>query len=152
MNLSSYDFEVSPDHFEYEFYSKGPKGLIRKLVRFAPFTIYGKDFINLGFGDWNEETQTMDDFMTTHNGDTDKVLVTVAYIVFHFTDRFLNSIIYIEGSTPSRTRLYQMTINRNFEIIRELFDLFGFPEADGMQPFSHGVNYLAFLVKRKQFK
>jgi hypothetical protein len=89
MNLDRYIFNISPDHFEYEFYSQGPKGKIKKLVRFDPFeTDDGQQLINLAFGDWNEHTHCIDDAIATNNEDAGKVLATVAFIVLDFTNRF----------------------------------------------------------------
>jgi len=75
MHLDRYVFKVSPDYFEYEFYSQGPRGRIKKIVRFDPFeTDDGQPIINLAFGDWNEQTRSIDDGIATNNEDADKVL------------------------------------------------------------------------------
>lgn len=150
MNLDRYLFEVSPDHFEYQFYSHGPKGRIKKIVRFDPFeTGDGQQLINLAFGDWNEQTQAIDDETISNNGDTDKILATVAFIVLEFTNRFPETVIYAEGSTVARTRKYQMGINKYFEDISDLFHVFGVTENSSIQPFTKSVNYAGFLVSRK---
>jgi Family of unknown function (DUF6934) len=67
MNLEQYNIEASEDFIEYQFYSEGPKGAIKKIVRFSKVRVSGFEYYNLGFGDWNEETDQIDDFviMTT---------------------------------------------------------------------------------------
>jgi hypothetical protein len=53
MQLSSYSFKTNENFQEYEFISTGPRGLIKKVVR---FTQIGAELFNLAFGDLNEET------------------------------------------------------------------------------------------------
>jgi hypothetical protein len=101
MNLEGYDVIYSSDHFEYEFYSEGPKGRIRKRVRFQPFSNNAGNFFNLVFGDANETGEIIDDSVVSNNADTDKIFATIAYIVLHFTNIFPNAEIYAEGSTAS---------------------------------------------------
>ncbi|MCU0440570.1 MAG: hypothetical protein MUC49_21965 [Raineya sp.] len=49
----------------YEFISEGPKGKIKKIVQ---FTETGTDDVyNLAFGDYNEETKSIDDLAVTNN-------------------------------------------------------------------------------------
>ena len=45
-------------------------------------------FMNLGLGDWDESTQSMNDKAISDNKDVDKILATVANIVIDFTDHF----------------------------------------------------------------
>jgi len=58
------------------------------MVRFQPFATNVGKFMNLGFGDWNNTTGTMDDMVTSNNEDVDKVLTTIAHIVHDFTKKF----------------------------------------------------------------
>lgn len=87
----------------YEFVSQGPEGNVKKTV------IYGQtgitNLFNLGFGDQNEITGEIDDCVVTNNGDSVKVLATVASTVYLFTNLFPNALIGAVGSTPARTRL-----------------------------------------------
>lgn len=116
MNLERYDYVKSPNKQEYTFYSEGPKGRIKKLVRFQPFV--GKTNIyNLVLGDGNESDSSIDDKVTTDNLDTDKVLATVAVIVLEFCRLFPDTFVLATGSTLSRTRLYQIKINRQLLLI-----------------------------------
>ena len=56
--------------------------------------------------------------------------------------------IFAIGSSPSRTRLYQMRISRYFDKILELFMISGLLE-NHWGEFETDNNYQAFLVKRK---
>jgi len=80
--------------------------------------------------------------------DRDKVLATVALIVLDFTNMHGNHYVFAEGSSRSRTRLYQMGISRLWNEINADFDVFGFAD-NHWHAFQHNVNYEAFLVKRK---
>jgi len=108
MNLEKYEYQKSANHREYEFYSSGPKGNIRKIVRFKLLVTNGVAYFNLVFGDWDEEKQKIDDIKVTNNGDTEKILLTVAIIVLDFMKQFPDSMVFAEGSNIARTRRYQM--------------------------------------------
>ena len=145
MKQSKYPVEADKEQHLYEFFSEGPMGRIRKVILYEKL---GDDFFNLGFGDWNEELQQTDDSSRTNNGDRDKVLATVAFTALDFTNQFPTARIAVEGSTPARTRLYQMGIADNLMEINENFEINGL--LDGrMELFQRGRNYEAFLIKRK---
>ncbi len=79
MKYDKYQLESDTDLFLFEFESVGPKGKIKKLVQYTPTNI--KDIYNLGFGDKDETTGDIDDRIVTNNGDSTKVLATVASTV-----------------------------------------------------------------------
>lgn len=145
MNLPKYPVEADYDLQYYQFLSEGSIGRIRKVVLYESL---GHNYFNLAFGDWNEELRKIDDSRRTNNGDRDKVLATVAFTALDFTNQFPNARIAIEGSTPARTRLYQMGIANNLLEINENFDIYGLFDGQ-MEPFQRGRNYEAFLIKRK---
>lgn len=148
MNLDHYDLNPRAGNFYYEFYSEGPKGRIRKLIQFhlvqdSPDVVY-----NLGFGDWVDEMGDVDDLAISNNNDRKKVLSTVAQAVLIFTRKHKNAFIVAKGSTPSRTRLYQMGIAEFYDDIEPLFYVSG-RIGNQWLPFEKGKNYDAFLIKRK---
>jgi hypothetical protein len=148
MNLEKYEIIKGPGNYYYEFYSEGPKGRIKKIVRFTSLTEYGADYYNLFLGDWLGAENTASDTSVSNNDDRQKILATVATIVVHFTSRFPGAIIFAEGSTPARTRLYQMGITIHWSEINEDFDLHGF-RLNKWERFHKGRNYEAFLLRRK---
>ena len=119
------------------------------MVRFTNRIANGISYYNLGFGDWNKDEEKLDDFIATNNLDTEMVLATIASIVIDFSTRFPEVVIYATGSTDSRTRRYQMGINKYFNDIETLFDIYGYVEDNGWEDFKKGKNYDAFLVRRK---
>ena len=145
MKYPKYPTLVDDAHARYQFFSDGPTGIVKKVVSYE--CIHGNLF-NLGFGDWNEELNDIDDSIRTNNGDRDQVLATVAGTAVDFTDKFPDALIYTEGSTPARTRLYQMGISNNLEEISQDFEIEGHINKT-WELFRRGRNYDAFLAKRK---
>jgi uncharacterized protein DUF6934 len=62
MNLEYYQFSTNESFLNFEFNSEGPKGTVRKIVRFSPENANGITYFNLGFGDldWNEIEPLLD--------------------------------------------------------------------------------------------
>ena len=120
MNLQRYEFVRKRTYKEYFFYSEGPMGQIRKIVRFILLS-YNPPYYNLVLGDWDEALNDIDDISVTNNGDTEKVLATVAAIIFDFIDIFKNARVITEGNTPARTRRYQIGINKYWGDIEKIF-------------------------------
>ncbi|BAU52825.1 DUF6934 family protein [Mucilaginibacter gotjawali] len=147
MNLERYPYFASNDFKDYEFYSDGPKGRIRKVIMYTKIQD-NPAMYNLSFGDADVETGIVYDDVISNNQDRDTVLATVANTINEFCDHYGNHWIFATGSTQSRTRLYQMGIARLWREINIDFDVYG--EKNGKwQPFHMGVNYDAFLVKRR---
>ena len=81
---------------------------------------------NLAFGDYDEEVKGIDDKAITNNGDSLKVLATVASTVYAFVEKHPKSWIVAPGSTEARTRLYRMGITNNLAEISDDFLIFGY--------------------------
>jgi len=145
MHLDRYQTKAGKNLDTYEFVSVGTKGRIPKVVQYIP-TNY-KNMYNLGFGD-KLPSGDFDDKVISNNGDSEKVLATVVATLYAFTDEHKEAMIYVEGSTESRTRLYRMGITKHLDEARKHFDIFGKTEIS-WEPFEPNRNYIAFLVKRK---
>jgi hypothetical protein len=149
VNQAQYEFQTNESYLDFEFESSGPKGLVKKVVRYSPRNVEGMTYFNLGFGDWNEAEGRIDDVSTTNNQDTQKVLATVAATVLEFTAAYPDMLVYAEGSTPARTRLYQMGISANLAQIEPILEIYAFKNGVGWEPFQIGTNYEAFMARRK---
>lgn len=125
-----YFYKSEPDFKVFEFISEGPKGKIRKMVQYTKTNT--TNVFNLAFGDFNAKTKTIDDIAVTNNGDSIKVLATVASTVYVFIEQYPEAWIFATGSTETRTRLYRMGITNNLAEIKELFAVFGLLK-DGTQ-------------------
>lgn len=145
MHLERYDVFADESHRTYEFLSIGPKGTIRKIVRYQPITM---GIFNLAFGDWNEEGQNVEDRIRSNNLDRDKVLATVAFTVLDFLEYHPGSTIYIEGSTGARTRLYQMQIKSAWYWVDQLVFVKGLLGWK-WEVIKREGNYRAFSVQEK---
>lgn len=147
MQYENYHIEASNSFLRFEFWSEGPKGRIRKRVEFRQFGNESTVF-NLSFGDIDVNGD-IDDNVVTGNHDSRKVLATVALTVYEFFTKYPDSLVYIKGSTMSRTRLYRMAINNNLAILA--FDFYFFGDiGDTFEAYQPGKNYEAFLIKKKK--
>jgi hypothetical protein len=146
MNFDRYPLTIGETSMVYQFASEGIRGQVIKLVIFSQTHLH--NFYNLGFGDKNEITGLIDDEVVTNNGDSVKVLATVASTLYAFTDKFPDAMIFATGTTKARTRLYRMGISNNIETIELDFEVFGLIN-EKWHPFVKEVEFEAFLVKRK---
>jgi hypothetical protein len=148
MTIACYDYFVTEDFFRYEFYSEGPNGKIKKVISFTRVNLHGIVYFNLAFGD--AEKDGINDIVSSNNQDAEKVLATVAQAVISFTSRYPDAIVFAEGSTPSRTRRYQMGVNKFWKEIEPDFDVYGLLINGEFERFRSGINYIAFACKRKK--
>jgi hypothetical protein len=95
-----------------------------------------------------KKTGQIDDRIITNNGDSLKVLATVASTVYAFTSKYPDIWVFATGSTIVRTRLYRMGLTNNLAEISVDFDVYGLKN-DIWEIFITGEDYEAFMVKRK---
>jgi hypothetical protein len=145
MHLPGYAAVANASHNTYEFLSSGPKGTIKKVVLYMEVE---PGIFNLGFGDWDEIEQAVKDDTRTNNADRDKVLATVASTVVDFMHYHPDAILFAEGETPAKTRLYQMGINTEWQEISRLFEVQGLG-SEGWEPFQKEKNYKALTLRAK---
>jgi hypothetical protein len=152
MYLERYEYKQGLPANQFYFYSDGPKGRIRKIVYFNFFgKINGYAYYNLGFGDYDPKTNKINDRSISDNGDRDKILATIAAIALDFIDHLRNCRLIVSGTTPARTRLYQMKINAFYDDISELFDIQGRAET-GWEKYQKGKNYSRFQFEKFKFE
>jgi len=150
MNLERYAYDRKRTYKEYVFYSNGPNGRVLKVVRFVLLKTRPVHIYNLTLGDWNKAYDELDYWSVTNNGDTGKVLATVAAIVYDFMDIFRSALILVESDSPARIRLYQMAIHKYLKEIEEIFNVYGDID-DDLVLFQKNVHYNAFLITRKEY-
>ncbi|TXE12189.1 DUF6934 family protein [Algoriphagus aquimarinus] len=149
MNKPKYLYKSEESFKVFEFTSEGSKGEIRKLVQFSETGT--ENVYNLAFGDFDENTQEINDFSVTNNGDSQKVLTTVASTVYAFIDKHPEAMIFATGSTNARTRLYRIGITNNLTEISKDFVVFGLMKnGNHWEHFTVGVEYEAFLISKKE--
>jgi hypothetical protein len=145
MNQESYPVTTNREHLVYEFLSEGPMGTIKKVIRYQKIS---GNFFNLAFGDWNQEHLKIDDLARINNSDKGKVLRTVALTTIEFIQYYPNAVILFKGSTPARTRLYQIAILENMAVIDKIFTIEGLLNGY-WKIFEPGNNYESFIIKSK---
>lgn len=150
MSTEKYPYIKANVFAEFKFKSIGPNGTIKKMVTYEMMGTLedGIPLFNLGFGDYKEPEQLYSDLTVSNNDDKLKVLATIASTVLDFTEPYEKIAIHAVGSTPSRTRLYQMGINAFKSEIESHFKILGY-NSDKWQEFKSGLNYEAFLVIKK---
>jgi hypothetical protein len=143
--LGKYNYTTDRTFKVYSFMSSGPNGIIQKIAKFNEIE---PDIYNFGFGDYDPKTGGLSDTHVSNNQDTDTIMGTVGSIIYDFTNIFMEALIFTEGTNAARTRLYQININKHWERIAPVFEVFGLKN-DRWEPFKKGVNYDAFLGRRK---
>ena len=146
MILNRYELKAGSNLETFEFLSEGIKGQILKVIQFQQMN--HPNLYNLAFGDKDYQTGIIDDKVVTDNGDSIKVLATVVSAVYAFADKHPDCWIYATGSTSSRTRLYQIGINKYYDIVVEDFDIMG-EHRNEWEVYQFGKSYQAFAVHRK---
>ena len=147
MNLPRYELKAEKTLMVFEFISEGHKGNIPKLIRFSETSSIG--VYNLSFGDKTIGTEEIDDTVVSNNGDSEKVLVTVAAAIYFFTDYYPEVVIYATGSTKARTRLYRMGITKYYDEVKQDFVIYGLRSDNEWEYFMKNVDYTAFIIKKK---
>jgi len=147
MKHKKYEYSADEGLHFYEFISIGKNGDIRKVVEYSEMNIDG--YYNLAFGDFDERKNEINDKVVTNNGDSLKVLATVASTVYAFTGKYPEAKIFATGSTEVRTRLYRMGITNNLVEIQEDFNVFGLKYDNNFEEFIVGEDYIGFLIFRK---
>jgi len=146
MNLERYPVVADSKHLMYKFLSKGPNGPIGKIVFYREV---GDNMFNLEFGDWDVGKQEVDDKARSNNNDRNKVIATVAGTVIEFIKHHPQASVFAKGSTPARTRLYQIGIFANLPEISQQFVIEGFINGE-WKIFQQRINYQAFSLKIKE--
>lgn len=150
MEQERYVFEKVSETIVYEFFSEGPKGRIRKRIIFRLMEETPERIFNISFGDSDGSESTIDDEIISNNADMQKILHTVVGAGLAFIRKHPDAWIHAKGSTPSRTRLYQMGIAHFWKEIAPYFIVVGSVNDDWI-PFKRGTNYKAFLIRHRYF-
>lgn len=147
MKYPRYEYSTEEQLFFFEFESTGIKGKVKKVIQYSEMSVKG--YYNLGFGDFNEETNDIDDKIVTNNGDGLKVLATVVSTLYAFTGKYPEANVFATGSNEARTRLYRMGISNNLEELKQDFLVYGMTKDEIFEEFIVGEDYIGFLVTRK---
>ena len=142
MNKPTYQVKTDEENSFY-FLSIGKKGIILKMVELAEIS---ESIYNIGFGDYDFTTNTINDKIKSNNSDAEKVLATVLGILSEFLHKNPTKTVFFNGSDLIRTRLYQKIINLYFDELTHTFEIFGGVNHE-FELFQKNKNYESFLIK-----
>ena len=90
--------DKSASGLKFIFISKGFQDII-KVIQFSFIQeLNGRNIYNLGFGDYDLESDTIIDNVNTNNGDAYKVFNTVLSTIPIFFENYVNEILMVQGS------------------------------------------------------
>ena len=144
MNRERYDLIGDITNTNFYFFSIGPKGVIWKKIEFKHLD---NNQYNLCFGDWDDPLQKIDDLARTNNKDRDKVFNTIASAVVEFLKHYPGACVSVRGSTPARTRLFQMLIKANWIELSMVVDIYGYLNGEWRQ-IDRQKKYEAFMASK----
>ncbi len=85
-----------------------------------------------------------------NNGDSEKLLATVIQALYIFFNKYPTRIVFAQGSTKSRTRLYRMGISKfRGQVNNVLFIMGRETEVSDWEEFQLNKEYISFAVQLK---
>jgi hypothetical protein len=149
MNEPSYPFKRIEDRLTFSFESVSQEKTIQKLVEFRLFDDLN-ELYNLALIDILPDG-TVSDLTVSNNQDMPKVLATVFQSIRLFFQTKPKAKILIQGSTASRTRLYQIAIVKYYNELEPIYNIWGF-RGNNIQVFETGYNFEGFIVSFKNYE
>ena len=144
MNYPYYDVQESPSRLHFEFTSEGPNSSILKVVDYAYMDALG--LWNLGFGDYDPVSDTVNDKVVSDNGDGRKVIATVFFTLNEFFAEYPEATVFFTGSTNLRTEVYGRIIKQNLQHFPNRFVVEGVNKDGSTEVFNSHKLYSAFLI------
>lgn len=144
MDKPFYEFTILDEANRYEFTSIGHKS-IDKVIIFQKTDL--PNFYNLVLADIVGDG-TYDDLIESNNGDMEKIMATVIQAIFAFLAFYPNANVLFSGSTPSRTRLYNIILTKEFEKLND-FTVNGLKDGK-LISFVRNEKYDGFVIYKKK--
>lgn len=145
MNYKPYTIDINEDHTRFQFQSVGKRGVFEKVILFQ---LLADDIYNLALLDYNPLSQKYSDLSVTDNGDMPEIFTTVIKSIMAFLKEYQSKKIYFEGSTTSRTRLYQIIINKIYNSDNQDLIILGLKNQEWYS-FEPNINFEGFLIEKK---
>lgn len=144
MKKKGYSVFSPMDNF-FIFTSEGKNGVIQKGVAFQEVE---SNFYNLALVDFDDKNGTWSDTISSNNGDLSKVMATVVHLIKYFLENNSNSVVYLEGNSKAKQKLYNRIISNYYKEFSEEFEIFVEDES-GRKPFSKELIGSAFYIHLK---
>jgi len=168
----------SADDLKFFFVSEGHEDVIKAIQYAFVEEFEGREIINLGFGDYDIDNDTVSDSITTNNNDGRKVFNTVLSTIPVFFEYFPDKMIIVQGSDShpgfkelcnqscakncgincrkfnQRIRIYRNYVELHWDTLNNEYQFFGGFEDDSGKAMKEfyvkGSDYTSVLViKRK---
>ena len=144
MDKPFYEFTIFDEAYRYEFTSIGHK-TIEKVIIFENTDL--PDYYNLVLADILEDG-TIDDLVKSNNGDMEKILATTIQTIFAFLGHYPLAKVFFSGSSPSRTRLYNIILTKEIKNIIN-YQILGLKDKN-LSPFQRNEIYEGFVIFKKK--
>lgn len=149
--VNSYECQErkSDNGLEFFFISRGDRDVIKAVEFSFVQELNGREIYNLGFGDYDLESDTVTDNIHTNNGDAYKVFNTVLSCIPVFFENYKSAMLMVQGSDGSmafmeqcrlvclkkcdaecknynrRMKIYRGYVDKNFELLTVDYQFFG---------------------------
>lgn len=143
MNSEYYETIPSEDCLIFRFESISEYKRIRKVITYSPFSRF-RDGYNLALFDVLSDG-SFSDLSVSNNQDMEKIFGTVVKSMLSFFVKNPTALLYVTGSTPSRTRLYTIIIRKELSEARKFFEIYGL-KGNAQEQFVPNHRYDAFLI------
>lgn len=145
MNYEAYKLSANKNYTRFQFQSIGKRGIFEKVISFRQLS---GDIQNLALLDYDPISGEESDMSVTDNGDMPEVLVTVMKATYLFFQKHPDKLVYFKGSSDSRTRLYQISINKVYPEIKNDLLVYGQQNGEwiGFEP---NIRFEGFLITKK---
>lgn len=141
MDRPFYDFQPGTDTHTYSFVSAGPRPVEKRII-YAETSL--PDFYSLALADV-EEDGSLNFYSVRNNGDLETIMATVAQTLLAFFQSHPTANIAFSGSTPARTRLYQIILAREQQAIAGSLVISGVRN-NSLELFQPNRDYEGFVV------
>ena len=141
MSYKPYTLHINEDNTRYEFQSLGKRGIFEKVIIISLLD----NPCNLALLDYDPVTDEYTDLSITDNGDMKEILATVMHAIKLFLTVRPSKLIQFTGSSQSRTRLYQIAINKVHLDLKKDFEIYGWLNEEWV-PFEPNLSFESFLI------
>lgn len=141
MDRPFYDFRPGADTRTYSFTSAGPRPVEKRII-YAKTNL--PNFFNLALADV-EEDGSLNFYSVRNNGDLETIMATVAQTLLIFFQHYPTANVAFSGSTPARTRLYQIILARERQAVAGSFIISGVRN-NSLELFQPNRDYEGFVI------
>jgi hypothetical protein len=143
MREQFYPVKMGFSKMGFEFVRECPRGKTHKLVTHT--RLRDSSIEHLIFGDKKHVEGGCSGRPRSNHDGVDMVPSTFARALFLFLKHYWGPFVVATGLSPSRMRLYQMAVSRNWADIPAEKEVFGLKDGE-WQPFESGLTFLTFGV------